>query len=102
MIQTAAWFDKFVNLVTLDLSHNEVTTLAGLDNCKKLKHLFLDNNSIGEAAELQHLKGMDLVDLSLFNNPFQPERCSRSTQQVLKQLNVKVLNFDWEFLVRPE
>lgn len=79
LILTTVWFDKFVNLSTLDLSHNEVTTLEGLDNCKKLKHLFLDNNSIASSAELQHLKGIDLVDLSLFGNPFQPERCSQDT-----------------------
>ena len=102
LIQTTTWFDKFVNLSTLDLSHNEITTLAGLENCKKLKHLFLDNNLIEDTAELQHLKDMDLVDLSLFNNPFQQERCSRDTQLVLRQLCVKVLNFDGQFLVRPE
>ena len=55
-----------VNLCTLNLSHNKLTSVKGIKDCKSLKSLDVANNLIpntGELAELLELPNLLCLDL---------------------------------------
>jgi hypothetical protein len=52
------------NVITLDLSGNEITDISDLWNLKQLEELYLANNQIGYVDALCSLKKLRILDLS--------------------------------------
>lgn len=51
-------------LVVLDLSYNNISSMAGLrDATPRLKELYLSNNAISKIEELSHFSGLQLLEL---------------------------------------
>lgn len=55
-LKTMYCFDRLPNLRRLFLSGNEISVIAGLDNCTMLEELILDDNVIKQVSQNQHLK----------------------------------------------
>jgi hypothetical protein len=74
------WIDRFVTLLALDLSANQLTELpAELGRLRKLVALNLSDNQLTDLpAELGRLTG--LFDLNLEGNPFHEPLASLVTQ----------------------
>lgn len=55
-LRTMYCFDRLPNLRRLFLSGNEISVIAGLDNCTMLEELILDDNVVKQVLRNQHLK----------------------------------------------
>jgi Leucine-rich repeat (LRR) protein len=59
----------------LDLNHNQITSLVGLETLQKLEILDVSHNDIADISEMQHLaKNNNLVDLKVIFNPFSEKK----------------------------
>ncbi|GMT19640.1 hypothetical protein PFISCL1PPCAC_10937 [Pristionchus fissidentatus] len=62
--------ERMSNMEVLSLSVNEISTLAPLRNCRKLKELYVRKNKICSLQELDHIKDLpDLHTLWIDENP---------------------------------
>ncbi|CAD8042989.1 unnamed protein product [Paramecium primaurelia] len=61
-----AQFDKFMNLEVVWLNENQLTSIKGIEQNFRIKHLYLQKNKISTLEGLQNLKHLET--LSLFNN----------------------------------
>jgi len=59
-------------LEQLWISYNNITTLAGVEQCGKLRVIFAGNNNISDIRELSRLQSLpSLEELVLYGNPLQ-------------------------------
>jgi len=64
------------HLEQLWVSYNQITSLSGLDPCKKLKNLYIGNNKISNIAEVNKLQSLPcLEELVLYGNPIHSKIC---------------------------
>jgi hypothetical protein len=69
-LEDVSIISQLVNLETLSLPINKITTLAPFASCRNLKSLLLRRNSIVSFDELEHLRDLrSLRTLSLSENP---------------------------------
>eukprot|EP00658_Telonema_sp_P-2_P061803 TRINITY_DN5046_c0_g1_i1.p2 TRINITY_DN5046_c0_g1~~TRINITY_DN5046_c0_g1_i1.p2 ORF type:complete len:123 (+),score=28.49 TRINITY_DN5046_c0_g1_i1:133-501(+) len=62
-----------------DRSYNWISSLAGIENLKNLKVLYLGNNHINKFRELHRLVELpDLQELVLYGNPIHTESVERN------------------------
>eukprot|EP00670_Eutreptiella_braarudii_P029636 CAMPEP_0174378002 /NCGR_PEP_ID=MMETSP0811_2-20130205/121783_1 /TAXON_ID=73025 ORGANISM="Eutreptiella gymnastica-like, Strain CCMP1594" /NCGR_SAMPLE_ID=MMETSP0811_2 /ASSEMBLY_ACC=CAM_ASM_000667 /LENGTH=267 /DNA_ID=CAMNT_0015530117 /DNA_START=16 /DNA_END=819 /DNA_ORIENTATION=+ len=54
-------------LVSLDASHNELSTLEVLENCTKLETLILDNNALSSSCGIPHLPSLRYLSVNSNN-----------------------------------
>ncbi len=47
----------------LDLSYNQIRVIQGLEECRQLKRLFLQNNKITKIENLQHFPDLEMLEL---------------------------------------
>lgn len=58
------------HLEQLWISYNSISTLNGLEKCKKLKVLYIGNNKIGDPKEITKLQSLpELEELVMYGNP---------------------------------
>ncbi|XP_035211854.1 nuclear RNA export factor 1-like isoform X2 [Stegodyphus dumicola] len=93
-------------LETLNLADNKLYSLQPMNIlvpvCKQLKTLSLRNNKIRSVAELNHLKGMDILDLVLDGNTLRDEFKDLSTYiSAIRDKFPKLIRLDDQDLPAP-
>lgn len=94
--------DNIPTLAILDLSDNRIKFLKGLstlkDICTNLRALNLSKNSITNLTELDHLKGLNVEELSISENPAAKVKDSSSLISIIRSTFPHIKKLDGQEL----